>query len=166
MENQGNHHLNAADGWLKLGLPEEAAKELALVSHVTKRQPEYLSLTWRLYSSQSMWEDALLVANRWTQRYPDNADAWISLATTLERIPTPHGGIPAAWDILRSKVDLFHDDERFKIRLASYAMSMNQPRKANEWLSQAVKTLNKSSLDHLLAEDAELMKLVDELPFE
>lgn len=166
MDIKDNHYLNAAEGWLKLGLPEEASKELEKVPQALKRNAKYLAVTWQIFSARQLWEDALLIANRWTQRFPEDPDAWFSLATSLENIPTPHGGVEAAWDILRSKVEVFPEDDRYPIKLASYAITMQETRKANEWLTLAVKQLNKAKLAHLLSEDQELLKLVEDLPFD
>lgn len=161
-----NHFLDAAEGWLKLGLPEEAALELSNIPHSLKRHSRFMSLTWQLCYAREHWEDALLVANRWTQRFPDTSDAWYSLAITLEKLPPPHGGIHAAWDVLRSKSDLNPEDGRIAMKLASYALKLNMPRQAQEWMILAKNYLKESNMDHLMAEDQELMNLIDEMPFD
>lgn len=166
MKAPGEHHLDAAEGWLSLGLTKEAMDELAKVPMATRRHFKYLSIMWQALCQQCEWEDALLFANRCTQRFPDRVESWLALAETLEKLPPPIGGYLAAWDVLRSRVDHFPNDGRMAIKLASYAISLDRPRQANEWFSMALQQLNKSNLDHLLKEDQELLKLMEEIPFE
>ncbi len=156
----GEHFLSAAEGWLDLGMAAEAMAELKSVPLASRRDARFLALMHRTLVAQGQWEDALLFANRWTQRLPNDPDSWIALASTLEKVPVPHGGLQAAWDVLRPRVDTFPEDGRFPVKLASYAIHLNRPRQAEEWLAMVMKQISHPTISRIVQEDEALKKMI------
>ena len=58
------HHARAADGWLELGDPVEAARELTALSEPARRHPDVLEICWRLHVVRRDWEGAGIKAHQ------------------------------------------------------------------------------------------------------
>ena len=80
------HHLNAAEGWLDLDDPVEAAKELDEIGIANQTHPQVLVLRCRLYLATHRAEYAYDIATTLTDQLPEMADAWFYLACASARL--------------------------------------------------------------------------------
>jgi predicted Zn-dependent protease len=77
-----------AQGFLTLGLVEEAAEELDHISPADRDQDAVLEVMIDLHSMRERWDLAVSAAERYTQRHPDEPKGWISWAFALRRWKT------------------------------------------------------------------------------
>jgi len=56
------HFAVAAQGWLELGNPKEALKELGQIDRAHWNHPDVLELRWQIHAAEQNWERALMVA--------------------------------------------------------------------------------------------------------
>lgn len=77
-------HMRAAEGWLDLDEPVQAAEELEKVEF--QSHPVVLLLRCRIYLETHRPEYTLTIATRLTENIPDWPDAWFYLACSLARL--------------------------------------------------------------------------------
>jgi hypothetical protein len=55
-------HLLAAEGWLELGNPHEANKELEKIAPGLRVHPDVLEMRWQIYAAAERWDACLDLA--------------------------------------------------------------------------------------------------------
>ena len=78
--------LQYTEGYLTLGLLDEAAAELDAIPIEDQGSDEVLELTIDLYSARQHWDRAVTAAQEYVRRQPDDAKGWISWAFALRRL--------------------------------------------------------------------------------
>lgn len=66
-----NHHLDAAGGWLELGLPVEAAAEIQRIAPELRLHPEVLNVRWQILAREKNWDTCLVIAGALTRLMPE-----------------------------------------------------------------------------------------------
>ena len=77
------HRVNAALGWLELGLPEEARVELENLGFQHRYHPEVLVIRWKIAARMMQWDDALDLARCLVKTAPEWPAGHICLAHSL-----------------------------------------------------------------------------------
>ena len=80
--------LEYIQGYLTLGMVEEAAAELELVAAEDCLSDAVLEISIDVHSSRRSWELAVTAAREYAQRFPDEPKGWISWAFALRRWKT------------------------------------------------------------------------------
>jgi predicted Zn-dependent protease len=130
------HFLLAAFGWLELGLPAEADRELKRISPPFQDQPDVLEARWQVCAALNDWEGALQVAESLAQKAPERDSGWIHRAYSLRRVKD--GGLQAAWEALRPALEKFPKNPIVPYNLACYAAQAGRLDEAWEWLHKAM----------------------------
>src|SRR5580698_6580599 len=86
LEPPDSHFLNAAQGWLELGLPAEAQAELAKISPTFQEHLEVLETRWQLCAKKLEWHRCLEVANVLVERAPKRPSGWIHRSYALHEL--------------------------------------------------------------------------------
>ena len=131
------HHIQAAEGWLALGLVEDAIAELARISPPNRNDTRVLVVRWEIHSKTGDWCSAHAVAKDLVELNKDSAAAWLHLAYATRRIDT--GGLQPAWNILLPTVDQFPEEPTIPFNLACYAAQMGRLTEAWNWFQEAVR---------------------------
>jgi predicted Zn-dependent protease len=87
-----SHYLNAALGWLGLGLREDATAELNLISPEHQEHPDVLETRWSIHAGECQWDAALEAVRKLLLRAPDRAVGWLHYAYALRRAPEVSSG--------------------------------------------------------------------------
>jgi Flp pilus assembly protein TadD len=153
--------LNAAIGWLGLGLREDAKVELKLISPAHQRHPDVLEARWTIYAEERQWTAALEVARKLLSDAPDRADGWLHHAYALRR--APEGGLEKAWEALAPAAEKFPKEPTIPYNLSCYACQMRQLDEARVWLKRALKIGGKEKIKQMALADADLEPLWDEI---
>ena len=66
------HRLRAAEGWIELGLLEEARAELAEMGAELRNGADGLEVQWRLFAELGQWEAAFAIAEQTVKLHPDS----------------------------------------------------------------------------------------------
>ena len=152
LEPPDSHYLNAAIGWLELGLRAEAAAELDSISPAHRRHPDVLEARWSLLAHASRWDDALAAARDLLAQSPARSSAWLHQAYSLRR--AANGGLQQAWDALLPAAAQFPQEPIICFNLACYACQLGKLDEARDWFKRALQIGERDQL--------KLMALVDE----
>src|ERR1700754_3280404 len=86
LEPPDSHLLNAAQGWLDLGMPAEAVAELKQIAPKFQEHPEVLELRWQICAKANEWHRCVEVANVLVTRAPKRASGWIHRSYALHEL--------------------------------------------------------------------------------
>jgi tetratricopeptide (TPR) repeat protein len=161
LEPPDTHFLVAAVGWIELGCPLEARRELERVSAGAKDHPDVLEVWWLLCAEEKNWPNALKVAAALLQAHPKSALGWLHRAYALRRVK--EGGLQAAWDALLPAYRKFPKESTIPYNLSCYACQMGKLDEARQWLRKALKAGDKDKILRMALDDADLEPLWDEI---
>jgi len=156
-----SHHLNAAEGWLELGLRDEARAELERIAPEFQRHPDVLEMRWEVYVNERQWEAALDVARKLLISAPQRTSGWLSHAYALRRVPG--GSLEKAAEALRPAVERFPKEPIIPYNLSCYACQMRQLDEARVWLRRAFLIGNKERIKQQALADEDLRPLWEEI---
>jgi tetratricopeptide (TPR) repeat protein len=128
------HALNAADGYLDLGMWDDAERELAGLPPGARSAYPAALLDYRLASGRRDWPRAVAIARRLREARPDRPDPWILLAYAERRAAT----IESAREILLAARDQFPREATICYNLACYECQLQRTREAARLLEQAL----------------------------
>lgn len=153
------HHARAADGWLDLGRPQEAAAELAILSQASAANPGVLDLYWRLESSRLNWERAAAIAHEITCIAPWLPNGWIHRSYALHELRRTE---EALGNLLKAEPQ-FPTNSLIPYNIACYLCQLGDLESARRWLQRTVELKGLKNLQALAAEDPDLAPLREEI---
>lgn len=153
------HHARAAEGWLDLGVIDEAQIELEKLSPSAGFVPDVLDLHWRLRSARLDWEGSLSIAERVIALAPERANGWIHRSFALHELRRTQ----EARDNLLKAVELFPDQSIIPYNLACYACQLGDLDTARKWLRRALKLKGIEHLREMAMDDPDLAPLRAEI---
>lgn len=155
------HRLQAAIGWLELGLPAEARAELDQLPLEAQHQPQLLELRWMIEARLQEWPKALAAAEKLMAARPDDAASWLHLAYALRRVP--EGGLERAQTALRPAFEKFPAEATIPYNLACYACQLGKLEEARAWLARAIERGGRKHIREMALRDSDLLPLWDEI---
>jgi hypothetical protein len=156
-----SHFVNAALGWLELGLPGEAAAELGHLPDPLQAHPDVLEVRWAIMATAHRWDAALVVASELVRTAPGRPTGWLHRAYALRRVP--QGGLQHAWEALLPAADRFPKEALIPYNLSCYACQMQQLDDARTWLRRALGAGNSEQVKQMALQDADLQPLWKEI---
>lgn len=154
-----SHLLNAASGWLGLGLPREAAAELEQLSPSARAHPDVLTVEWELLARGGRWPEALEIASRLLAADLNRPTGWINRSYALHelrRTDEAHESLLAAYS-------RFPEVGVIPYNLACYACQMGRLDEARKWLREAMVRDGREIVIGRARDDHDLLPLRDEL---
>ena len=148
-------HLEAAEGWLELGNPEEAKLELEHIAPEQREHPHVLEMRWKVYAAAKQWELAVEAARALASALSDHPDGWIHWAFSLHELKRTQ----EAWGVLIPMADKFPDECTIAYNLACYACQLGNLKESLEWLGRALKLDDKKAVRSMALADADLKPL-------
>lgn len=145
--------LNAAIGYLNLGLPQDAWNELEDIEAKERARPEVLKVRVEVCRALKSWELMAEVSNYLQKIEPDEVGHPLNMAYALRRFK----GVSEAADILSLALRRYYDDALIRYNLACYWCVMGRVEEAREMLESACKKDN--SLRKLAETDEDLVAL-------
>jgi tetratricopeptide (TPR) repeat protein len=150
-------HVNAAQGWLGLGNPDEALVELDRIRAESQDHVGVLELRFMAEVQAKRFEQALAVAERQIVTHPDEAQGWINRGNVLfwlARYPEAHQSVTGI-------LDQFPDQWTLRYNLACYCIKLERLDEAKEWYQAAAKTADSAELAALALNDPDMDELKD-----
>jgi len=135
LEPPDSHFLSAAEGWLELGRPDEATRELDQIAPVWRNHPDVLERRWHIAAYAREWCQCLELARSLIDQEPTRVTGWIHQAYALRRVG--EGGLQLAWDALLPAAGRFPRNPIIPFNLACYACQMGRMDEARQWLARA-----------------------------
>jgi predicted Zn-dependent protease len=83
---QDEHRIRAAEGWLDLDHPVEAAEELEKVAPQHRAHPAILLLRCQIYLAVHKPDHTQVIATTLTEQLPEVPDGWFYLACAYSRL--------------------------------------------------------------------------------
>jgi hypothetical protein len=129
-----SHHLNAAVGWIELGNPAEARREMDCIAAEQRAHPEVLEVLWNLCALDRKWEVALSVAELLVAEAPDSCSGWIDRSYSLHELKRTG----EAREKLLPAAARFPDVSTIPYNLACYDCQLGDLATARQWLTLAM----------------------------
>jgi hypothetical protein len=152
---QDLRHLQAAEGWLGLGLLNDATLELENIAPQLRSHPEVLAVRWHIHAAAREWEQAGDIARRIADLVPEILFGWGQLAFALHQMKRTR----EAWDVLFPVADKFPKEFVVPYDLACYACQMGNLNEAVRWLKKACTLARRKDVKRLALEDRDLEPL-------
>ena len=135
-------HLNAAIGYLELGMLDESAGELENLPPEGRTSSAVLCVRMEIYRSAKKWSLMEVVARELWKRHPDDSAYWINLAWATRRSES----IEAAQIILLEALEKFPNDAMTNYNLGCYACQLGAMEEAKKFVGDAIKLDSKYKL--------------------
>lgn len=148
--------LNAALGYVKLGMMEDAVKELEGVEPEQRSKPEVLGVWVEVYSSAQKWSEMQRVALHLTTVQPENAQWWLHLAYATRRAES----IQAAREILFQAEKLHPSEPTIQFNLGCYLCQLGDLDAARQYVNKSIERMK--GFRQLAIQDKDLEPLWEE----
>ena len=154
--------IEAAEGWLALGAPHEARSELLSLPPSLLGHPVVLDHLWEVAAALKDWEEALRLAIKRLEAFPDDPAGWVHRSYALRR--SKLGGLQQAWDALFPALGHFPKLSLIPYNIACYASQMGKLSEAWDWLNKAVEIdEDLASINSMALKDDDLRPLWDRI---
>lgn len=149
--------LDAALGWLGLGLLADAQKELDALPDSARSHPAVLDVQFAVLGESNQWDDALAIAELEVSLHPDRPGGWIHRAFAARR--RPGGTIEEAYQLLLPAFDRFPEEVVIPYNLACYRAQQDHLDEAWRWFAIAVAFGDLKNLKEMARNDEDLKPL-------
>ena len=130
-----DRHLQAAVGFLELGMPLDASDEIEAIEPEMKTLSEVLAVRVEIFRALSKWELMEIVARQLAYQQPDEPQSFISLAFATRRAI----GVQEALAVLAQVANRFPTCAMILYNLACYAAVLGHLQVARNRLAEATK---------------------------
>lgn len=151
-------HLEAAEGWLGLGMHLEANEELEKITPQHRDHPDVLELRWNIYAKEKKWEACVDIGAAIIKHAPKRQNGWIHRSFALHELKRTQ----EAYDLLLPAVDKFPKVWTIPYNLACYISVLHRFDEAEKWLKQSF-ALGGNKVKQYALEDEDLKPLWDSL---
>ena len=159
LEPPDSHHLSAAEGWLELGNPVEAAAELQRIGPPGSAHPSVLEMDWQIHARARQWEECVELAIRQIEQTPERPAGWVHRSFALHEL----NRTAQARDLLLPIVDLFPQEAILTYNLACYECRLGNLPAARKWLKKTFRLKNSLPWRMAAQNDADLERLWPEI---
>lgn len=156
------HRLNAIEGWLALGLPEEARVEFNALPEAMRREPAVLEAEFAIHAYHRDWQAAFETAARHVAWHAADSGAWIHRSYAARR--RSGGGLAEAFGLLLPAATLFPREGVIPYNLACYCAQQDQLDDAWHWLLEASRIAGADRIRRMASHDPDLAALKPRLP--
>lgn len=158
LKHPDSHHLEAARGWLELGLPLEANEELEQITPERRVHPDVLEVRWKIYAREKKWEACVDIATAIIELEPGEALGWIDRSFALHELKRTQ----EAFDNLRPVAEQFPEAWIIPYNLACYCAQLHRLEEAQEWFRRAM-AINETEVKKMGIDDPDLKPLWDSM---
>jgi predicted Zn-dependent protease len=144
--NEASRHLEAAHGYLILGMHQDAWDELENLSPELRADDAVLELRIQIYHGLGKWESARVLAESLAKRCPENPQWWILWAFSVRF----EQSVEAARAVMLKAASVHPDVALIPYNLACYACVLGQMESTRMLLAKAFAmdgTLKRLALD-------------------
>ena len=134
VEPQIQRRILASSGFADLGLYQEAVDELEEIPEQAKDSLPVLAAWLEVYQSWQKWGEALAVADRLTQKDPEDPSWFVALAYATRRAR----GLLSAREILQEAAEKFPRCAVVHFNLGCYAAQLGELEPARRYLAAAI----------------------------
>jgi len=128
-----NKAVEAADGFLRLGLPEEAWHELEFLPSALRKSKPVMEARLRVYQALGDWSETAKIARTMTNQSPEETRWWIEWSRALTQQGQPH----EARGVLLRAAARHPDNASVNYHLAKLCIAADQREEATRRLKKA-----------------------------
>lgn len=125
--------FQAAQGWLELGLPLEAAKEIQEMDAHWRWNADVLEIIWSIHAALEEWQASLEVTNLLVAIAPDRLFGWVHHSYALHKL----NRTAEAAERLISILTKFPQEWIVRYNLACCLCDLQKPAEAWKYLDEA-----------------------------
>ena len=129
-----DRHLQAAVGYLELGMVEDAANEIECISPDQKNSSEVLGVRLEIYRAAEKWSLMEVVARELWKRHQDQPVYWNDLAWAVRRAES----VESANAILLEAVEKFPEDAMTNYNVGCYSCQLGDIEQAKMRVRKAI----------------------------
>ena len=152
-----HRHLQAARGYLDLGMALDAHEEIEDIEPELRIRTEVLILRVDIFEALGKWDLMETIARQLCRRQPDDPQWFISLGYATRRSV----GVQEALAVLATVADRFPEEALILHNLACYAAQLGHLDSARARLAEAIKP--DSACQEMALADPELAALHDQI---
>ncbi len=153
-----DRHLQAAQGFLELGLPLDANEEIESIEPEMKTLSEVLAVRLEIFRTLGKWELMEVVARRLCRQQPDEPQWFISLGFAIRRAI----GLQEALSVLATITNRFPTCGAILYNLACYAAQLGHLDVARARLAEVIRL--EPTCQEMAMEDPDLAPLRGQIP--
>ena len=150
-------HIEAALGYLELGMVKDAANEIECIQPEHKNSSAVFGVRLTIYRTAQDWKMMEVVARELLKRQPDEPIHWNDLAFSIRR----EDSIKAAQTLLLEALEKFPSDAMTRYNLGCYACQLGDMEDAKKLVGDAIRLDAKYKL--LAIDDADLEQLWEQI---
>lgn len=151
--------VQSALGWLELGLPVEARRELGAIATTLQQHPDVLEAWWRVFGDEGRWTEARECAVRLRSAAPGREAGWINEAFALHELKRT----AEAFNVLVQVADKFPCAYVIPYNLACYQCRLGRREEALGWLHRAILASDAATIRAMASNDPDLAELRAEI---
>ena len=155
LSTEDRRRVEAAEGWIELGLPAEARQELDAIPAAHRSHPAILEIRWQIAAREKNWELCLELASAVIQLVPELALGWIHRSYSLHELKQT----AEARDNLLRVVDNFPGEAILRYNLACYECQLGHEDQSKQWLRKAFALGDPRKMKAMALEDLDLKPL-------
>ena len=125
--------LSYANGYLDLGMIDDAAVELNAIPEKDRLREDVLLMRSRFYLEAKNWEDMAAVSEQLVEQCPDTPDAWVNWAYALREMKRTE----EARQVALKGLELHRGEATLWYNLACYCSLLGEQRQAKDFLDMA-----------------------------
>ncbi|MEY2484611.1 MAG: hypothetical protein QOG67_2318 [Verrucomicrobiota bacterium] len=144
-------HMRAAEGYLELGLYDEANAELERIDPLCRAASQVLTLQLCVYAGLEKWDLMQTVASKMAEHFPDDVQWRIWWAAAARRAHS----VESAKRILQKALETHPNDANVHYNLSCYESRLQHFRKAQRHLARAIQLDSRFQLIALNDQDLE-----------
>lgn len=155
-----SHYYLAAEGWLELGNPQEALRELECISRDSQNDPDLLELKWKIYAELKDWNIAYEIALKLLEVSPERPSGWVNRSYCLHEMKETE----KAYSFLLEAAEKFPSEEIIAYNLACYSCQLGRMGEAKSWMITALLISDRrEEIKRMALSDPDLEPLWDEI---
>ena len=151
-------HWRAARGWLELGLPLEADKELDEITPQLRAHPAVLRVRCEVYFRAQKWDYVVAVAETLVKMLPKEPKVWIQRSFALHRL----GRTQEAFDKMLPGAKKFRKEWMIPYSLSCHCAQLGRMEECEAWFKKAM-ALDKLAVQRAAIDDPDLKPLWDSM---
>jgi tetratricopeptide (TPR) repeat protein len=134
LEPHDQQHLIASQGYIELGMFDDANSELEEIDPFCRAAPEVLNARLGIYFGLQKWEAMAAIASKLVEWNPSKPGYFVDLAYATRRAESPE----SAQAILVRGEKLHPKDGMIQFNLACYEAQLGHLHKANQHLKRSI----------------------------
>ena len=132
--NEPHHRLDAAHGYIDLGMFEEAWDELESLPPDLRADDVVFEMRLEIFQRMQKWESARILAESLAKRSPENPGWWLAWSDSIRR----EQSVEAASEVLRQAAMIHPTVAIITYKLACYSCVLGDVAEARDLLAKAI----------------------------